>query len=63
MEAICGGVGEVAQICVLYPLETIKVSQPLSLAPVEAASMDIVCSMFQQLAYICQLCSCDLFKQ
>eukprot|EP00878_Enallax_costatus_P032553 GHUV01035784.1.p1 GENE.GHUV01035784.1~~GHUV01035784.1.p1 ORF type:complete len:334 (+),score=111.85 GHUV01035784.1:363-1364(+) len=25
MEAICGGVGEVAQICVLYPLETIKV--------------------------------------
>lgn len=25
MEAVCGGVGEVAQICVLYPLETIKV--------------------------------------
>lgn len=25
MEALCGGVGEVAQICVLYPLETIKV--------------------------------------
>lgn len=27
MEAICGGVGEVAQICVLYPLETIKVGR------------------------------------
>jgi len=27
MEALCGGVGEVAQICVLYPLETIKVRQ------------------------------------
>lgn len=25
MEAICGAVGEVAQICILYPLETIKV--------------------------------------
>lgn len=25
MEAICGGLGEIAQICVLYPLETIKV--------------------------------------
>lgn len=25
MEAICGAAGEVAQICVLYPLETIKV--------------------------------------
>jgi hypothetical protein len=25
MEAICGAVGEVAQVCVLYPLETIKV--------------------------------------
>lgn len=25
MEALCGGIGEVAQICVLYPLETIKV--------------------------------------
>jgi hypothetical protein len=28
MEAVCGGVGEVAQICVLYPLETIKVRTP-----------------------------------
>lgn len=27
MEAVCGGVGEVAQICVLYPLETIKVRE------------------------------------
>lgn len=25
MEALCGGIGEIAQICVLYPLETIKV--------------------------------------
>ncbi|KAF8066349.1 SAMC1 [Scenedesmus sp. PABB004] len=25
MEAICGGVGEVAAVCVLYPLETVKV--------------------------------------
>jgi hypothetical protein len=28
MEAVCGGIGEVAQICVLYPLETIKVCMP-----------------------------------
>jgi hypothetical protein len=25
MEAMCGAIGEVAQICVMYPLETIKV--------------------------------------
>jgi hypothetical protein len=27
MEAVCGGVGEIAQICLLYPLETLKVGR------------------------------------
>lgn len=33
MEAICGGVGEVAQVCILYPLETIKVQCQAGGAP------------------------------
>lgn len=30
MEAMCGAIGEVAQICVMYPLETIKVRRSCS---------------------------------
>jgi hypothetical protein len=30
MEAMCGAIGEVAQICVMYPLETIKVRRSSS---------------------------------
>lgn len=42
MEAICGGVGEVAQICVMYPLETIKVSCTARLQQVAASWQQVI---------------------